>query len=766
MEETGTFSRGYIYHKAAEGIKDIDLGEFDEIIFAGFFYMGKAVMEVVRALYSKGRTTLVFQGDQKEWKSLEKAAETLGIKISPPPRGREAPGVSMYAVFDTHSAACMARDILKGIKEKNKTVIVLPDPANMLPVVAELGENFGDFNVSLGYPLKRGALCSLLELVMRAELSRKDKKYYSKDYLAALGHPLAKNLELGVKAAHTRILVHKVEEAILGRTETAASGSIFVGLDEIEKEDKIFASCAETLKGMGEEIDGGKIREALKDLHDKIFRIWEGIGSFSSLNQALSVFLDAAVSSSAIDKYKINLRVADRLYDMNEELGAVSFGHEKFETSEIFRIFAGLIEHEMIAFSGTPVKGFQVLGLFETRALNFDNVIILDANEGKLPHVSLNHPLIPNEVLRGLGVDEISKEEEIQRYIFKRLTGAAKEVHIIYEKETGKEKSRFVEEMVWQKEKAAGKIGCVPEKQASFLVNVEPRSLSVAKTAGVVESLKSGRYSASSVDTYLKCPLQFYFRYVLGLREKKELSDDLESNEIGTFIHEILEAAYGKFIGSRPVIDDEFIRELLARMHVKFDSEFKKRMKAESFLLEQVLEFRLKHFLDRDSGRKVEKILYLEGSFTRDLELSSGTFAFKYVVDRVDKMEDGSILILDYKTGRVDDKKPKNTASLCKMGMTRESIKENVRSFQLPLYYFFESAKYPGVPIDAALYSIRKPEGLKYLAQSKGVDIGRTMELCMKALGALMGEIIDPAAPFTPDKGRNCEYCPYKLMCR
>ena len=144
------------------------------------------------------------------------------------------------------------------------------------------------------------------------------------------------------------------------------------------------------------------------------------------------------------------------MYDIVDEIRQAVFSEEPFPVEDLFKIFSEKIEREIVAFSGSPLKGLQILGLFETRALNFKHVIVMDVNEGVLPHVNLYEPLIPREVMISLNLDRLEQEEEIQRYQFMRLISSAKTVHLVYQESRDKERSRFVEELIWDAEKKCG----------------------------------------------------------------------------------------------------------------------------------------------------------------------------------------------------------------------------------------------------------------------------------------------------------------------
>lgn len=783
LEKKNRYSRGYIYLAAARAVKEADFSEFDKIFFCGFFYMQKTERQMAKYLYDIGRADFLFQGDEDEWPVLKNIAHSFSFRIkggdkkystAENGRGKRAHAkkpysLSLYSAFDRHSQVCTVREILKKIKNLDSTVIVLPDSNSMIPLVSEIASLFGGFNVSLGYPLRRSSLYSLLEFIIQAQKTRKDKEYYAKDYIACLSQPLVKNLRILSDYGATRVLVHKIEEAILGIEDTPISGRMFVKLKDVESEPMLFELAAGALRQMDAEARPADLGRILAELHSILFAQWEAIGNFREFAASLGRLLDVLVRKSLMKEYGLNLKIAEKMFSIMDELQNAPFSGEEFSKEEIFKIFQDMLEHEAASFSGSPLKGLQILGPFETRSLSFENVIVMDVNESVLPKLSINEPLIPYDVSLNLGLKIIENEEEIQRYQFKRLISAAKNVFLVYEENPEKERSRFAEELIWDMQKEKNVLDALPIPQVNFSLNVLPSKTEIKKTKDMTDFFKNLTYSASSIDTYVRCPLQFYFKYCLGLEEKKEFPKDPEGREIGTFIHELLRDVFSRFVGKRPEIDTEFRGDFFDKFDKKFKDTFGKRMRSDSFLLEDVMRYRLERFLDYEEageGRNVEEILYLEKEFKKnELILPGGKFNFTYIVDRVDRLEGGSILILDYKTG-MDILKPQKADILERMELNRESIKDRIKSFQLPLYYYFERKKYEKAPLNAAIYSLRNLK-LTYLDDGKS-DINKVIEICMKGLDFVLHEILDGDKPFLPDKGeeKNCRLCPFFYMCR
>lgn len=768
VSQKNSFPQGYAYLLAAKAVEEVSFDEFDKIIFCGFFYMQKTELKLITHLYKIGKAILIFQGDEDRWPVLKDASRELSYSIKPAERREDAYSLNLYSAFDKHSQVCTVREILRKTKKPESTVIVLPDSASMIPLVSEIGSSVGDFNVSLGYPLRRSSLYSLFEFIVQAQKTKKAREYYAKDYLVALSQPLVKNLQILPSYSATRVLVHKVEEALLGMENTSISGYLFVKLKDVEKDTALFELAAKALKHMDIEVCPEELQNVLKELHSLLFTSWEEVNNFGDFAISLGNLLDVLLRKSFIKSYGLNLKIAERIYSIQDELQNASFSKEDFTKEDIFKIFQSMLENEMIAFTGSPLKGLQILGTLETRSLNFENVIIMDANESILPKLRVREPLIPRDIALNLGLQIMEKEEEIQRYNFTRLISAAKNVHVVYEENPEKEKSRFVEELIWQAEKKKNALNVIPVLQVNFSVNVMPSRREIKKTKEMIDFLKTFRYSASSIDTYVQCPLQFYYHYVLGLEEKEEFQEDPEGKEIGSFIHKLLEKTFRRFINKKPQIDKKFRMEFFEEFDKRFKGSFAKKMKSDSFLLESVMRRRLEQFLDFEETsdeRNVQEILYLEEKFSGKIEFTGNVFDFTYIVDRVDRLKDGSILILDYKTG-IETLKPQQTKKLEELELKRESIRDRIKSFQMPLYYHFEKKKYHKERLNAALYSLRSFK-LAYLHDEK-TDIERTMELCLKALDFILHEILDPKKTFAADrkKEHSCTYCSFFYLCR
>ncbi len=765
-------SRGLSYILAQESINEVSFDEFDSILFCNFFYLHKTEEAIMKALYEKGKASLFFQGDEREWSVLEKISKSFNSPIRPKNDRAPAYEVSIDCGFDLHSEVCLIRERLKTIDKPEDTVIVVPDPGALIPLLSEIAPLVNDFNVSMGYPVTRSSLYSLFEDLFKAQETKKGASYYTKDYLRLLSHPIIKNLSFLGESSMTRVLVHKIEEVMTGIEETSLGGSLFIELKDLEEEEALFEAAYDICKRMDIKAATADLKAAVKELHRILFTSWEDIGNFYEFGLIMEEFLSLLLNKSSLDKYPLNLKIIDRIFSIIDEFRNSSFNKEAFLKEEMFKIFRSKLENEMVSFTGSPLKGLQILGLLETRSLTFENVIVMDVNEAVLPKLKIYEPLIPREVMMGLGLNRLEKEEEIQRYQFMRLISSARKVFLFYQETEDKEKSRLIEELVWNKQKAIGELDVLPVRRAGFQMKVSPREIEAAKKPQTIAFLKEYRYSASSINTYLHCPLRFYYQYVLGLEEREDSLEEPESREMGTFIHSVLEEAFLKFVGKKPSIDDPFKEYFFDTLDKKFDVEFRRKMKSDAFLVMEVLKFRLGKFLDNEKKRDVRELVCVEKVFQDKIPLECGSFMFKSKIDRIDRLQDSSLLIIDYKTGAADIM-PRAKQSLEGFDMSRQSIKERVKSFQLPLYYYFVRQNQNKAVINAALYNLRNPRdpsGLKKLFDDDEPIEQREEAIgaYMKALSAIISEILDPDTGFQADRqdAYYCENCPFFYLCR
>lgn len=765
------FTRGLRYSLASDSIGSIPLDEFDGILFCGFFFLHDSEKQIFRTLSERGKAEFFFQGDMSEWPVLADIASFLKTRIEPDEDVRNATAVerfSLYAGFDSHSQASIVHGLIQeqSHNERKDTVVVLPEPETVIPLLSELSIENNDFNVSMGYPLARSALFSLFELMFLAQDSRRGSRYYARDYLHVLRHPIIKNLLIVTERTLTRAVIHKVEEVLLGIEETDISGSLFIDLHSIEELNdfgRLVCSSPEAGSATSEDVSS-----VISAIHTLVFYRWQDISSFRSFVRAMEGFIDGLILYKVFQKeYPLVVNIVERILALCETIKDSEYCQETFAPEDIYALFMQILRGEKVAFKGTPLRGMQILGRLETRSLRFKHVIMMDANEGIMPHMKTETPLIPRELLIALGLRRIQCSEEIERYQCMRLVRAADTVSFVYNGSGDQEKSRFIEQLMWQKQLSSGRLLTFPAQKARYRMQVLQSPKKVMKKEYVLSYLKNDFiFSASSINTYIDCPLKFYYQYVLRLKEKDDFLEEPDGAAIGTFIHELLESEFKPFIGNAPRIDDAFKRSFFEAFHTKFDAEFMRQMKSDSFSVREVMLYRLNQFLDFEAKRDVESVLGLETEYAGSLPLGAHSIRLVAKVDRIDRLPGNRILVLDYKTGSKVET-PAKIDSLQRLDISnRSDIKKWIRSFQLPLYLYFVMQAYPETSCDAALYQIKSLD-LTYLSKKvEEYPFDECMPIFFDALAAIMDELFDRERPFEPDHDAQCDFCTFKGMCQ
>jgi ATP-dependent helicase/nuclease subunit B len=763
LEKTGSATRGSLYLNVAARIEAYPASEFDEIIFAGFFYLHRTERAIIKSLLERERARCVFQGDEREGVVLAEVGRAFGEPLIPDEPIGASPDIFCHAGIDLHAEVAALREVLPGLSGPGRTVVVLPDATSMVPVLSGMEPHEGPVNVSMGYPLKRTVLATLFEDIARAQETRREGMYYAPDYLGVLEHPLIKNLACFADAAVLRTIVHRVEEMLIGRRVSDMNGRSFVRLADVIADRGLWAGLFET-EGIEE------ARRILGEWHDLLFGAWEEVATVAEFVERWGRLCRRLLKESPGFKHPLNMKALERVIEILESLDRVSFREERFEPEQLLGIMRELWRSETLAFSGDALEGLQVLGFMETRLLSFDNVLILDVNESILPRIKVHEPLIPRDVMVRLGIDRLEKEEEIQAYQFRRLIAGARSVHLFYRENEEVERSRFIEALIWEREEASGRLGALAIDRVHIPVHVRSEEVRIPKTQAHLEVLRALTFSATSVDTYLKCPVRFYHQYVLGLREADNLLDEPGAADIGRFIHELLEETFRPFVGARPKIDAKTIRRLLERCDEKFEEVFGRSMRPDAFLVREVLRVRLEHFMKAEAQREARaagEIVGLEVPLEGVIRVADRDVRFRAKVDRIEKAGPDGVIILDYKTGGVDPM-PRSSRSVAG-ALTRSALKETLRSVQLSLYARLVAEAQGVNVINAGLYSIREASVRWLFSERMGLEERRTArERCDRALEFLIAEIFDPRVDFIADMddARACDACPFFGMCR
>jgi len=453
------------------------------------------------------------------------------------------------------------------------------------------------------------------------------------------------------------------------------------------------------------------------------------------------------------------------------------------QVETVYKLLRQLVGSVRVPFEGEPLAGLQVMGMLETRLLDFDTVIIPSFNDDMLPRKQRNNSLIPYGIRKVFGLPTYEDSDAVFSYNFYRLLHRAKTVYLIYDSRNNKVKNSEISRFYYQLKY----LYQVPMKERTVAFEIESRKkvpLSVPKQGEVQEKLlqylnpnSNKMLSASSINDYINCPLKFYFGRVLGLSEQDEMSEMMEANTFGSIFHEVMQDIYKpykneiitKVLLSEIIKNDYKIESCLmsafAKHYFKRANE-KIEMTGYSLLMARIIKKYVLKTLHFDKQRAPFTFLEGEQNILTQISLPNGQKVnVKVIIDRVDE-KDGLVHIIDYKTGKVtkgltfDDMAELFTASpqrpkeimqtfLYSMIYTQQYKKEIC-----PNVYSFKQLK----DLPDISFSYQKEEILKYSTVAEEYE--RLLKSCLEKL-------FDKSVPFTQTEDvENCKYCPFIKICR
>jgi ATP-dependent helicase/nuclease subunit B len=760
LKEQRSFTRGYRYLRSLEEMDRAPFDEFDHMYFAGLFGLTGTEREIVRKLWDHGKADLVLEGDVEEWKILKDLLAYLGGEVHTLPChviGERT--IRFYSGFDTHAEALKAHQILQSDHGK-RTALVLPTSDSLLPVLTFAVDRVATrYNVSLGYPLSRTPVFDLIRAVLDAQSARRGGAHYpAQEYLAVVLHPFVKNMESEIDV---RILLRDIEERVTGQSpEKDGAGLPYVMLEEME------GSVAGRPRGS---------TEAIRLIHRLFLKGFEYATTPYECAVGLENMLDHVLSNTPVRSYVLSGEIFAEVFDRLGRIKDARFSREVFHEDRernkivLFDFVKEILRSATLPFDTHPVEPLEIIGVLESRNISFDTVIVLDVNEGTMPRPKKVDPLVPLGVYDKLGIPSPEYNEELYRYYFYRLINGAKNVHLIYIDSADAPRSRYMEQILWEEEKKRKQIGAIPVEKSLYRINLRPREglPLVEKTDSVSKLLMERQYSPSDIDTYLLCPLAFYYGRILKFEERRDISDDIDAMERGTIIHRILFRTFQPFLGLvlAPLRYDEVMRHLERAV----EDEFRHRVEnGEYYLFKQLTRYKLESFLQR-TLRDAERpcvLLDLEKDLKGSIDVHRKSVAFGGRVDRIDRYpEEEGYMVIDYKTGG-SKKYPRGLVARTRFDSI-EDLHSNVETLQLPIYvHLFQQLS--GVPLDHvnARLILLKNNDEELLFKERGEGKREEVQaLYVEGVRTVLKHILDPEQPFRPFDGEACDACAFTPLC-
>lgn len=782
---TKTTSRGFTYWSAASEIEKVNFNEFKEIYFCGHFALTTSEIEIVKHLIEKYSATFYTQMEENYPQLFKKVMDKLNAEPVFPEKQEELKRTfRYYSAPDIHMEVQKAGEcLLTKCETPSDTAVVLPDDSCLVPFLnCVLTRTTFDFNVTMGFPISRTTHYNLIESIITAQQNRTEDGYYARDYLNVILNPYLKNIGVNGNYRASQLLNNKIEELVIKRRitfvkpENIENGVITDGSDIYTETIKIL----ERAEAPDNSIQINGLNDFLHNvIHKHFFKNYENINTLNSFVNTLKESFLLIVNSEKSLSYPLSRDIFKKLFEYLETLTELTFADEEIDAKEIFQIVLKTLKQERIPFEGYPLKGLQILGLLETRNLQFKNVLFLNLNEGIVPAIDKYDPFLSIPLRKDLNLPTHIENEEIYRYHFKRLINGCKNAHIFYIQNDESIRSRFVEELIWEQQKKERKLEEMDTEEIVIDTVITPfSSPEVRKDSLTLEKIHKkiteDGLSPTAIDRYMNCPLSFYYYYVLGLEEKESLIQEINAKDIGSLVHKILEKFFTLFRGKSVTINEKIHKKELDNIiEHTFTEFFTYGNKGELYLLKKIVQFRLDKFFYKllKTYNSPLKILKTEEKLSAKFQVNENiNVKLTGNIDRIEKRDDNYVII-DYKTGEVDSIKfsSKRLLEIAKP-LNREEAKKFIKSFQIPVYLYLlsnDTGEKDWNKLNAIIYDIKENEE-KTLFSNKD-DASELMErIILPTLRNIVSEIIKPDVPFFKDNSREkgCIFCPFPALCR
>jgi hypothetical protein len=699
--EKGIGYQGLIYREAVRNLNHFsDTKKDKNYIFAGFNALNQAEEKIVQHLLSLDKAKIYWDIDeiflrdkyhdtglfqrrfQSEWPYYKtNPYEWITTDY------QQEKNIQVIGTPKSIGQAKIVGDIIEKYSNDNNgqlqnVAVVLGEESLLLPILYSLPANVDALNITMGFSSKNNPAQLLMAKLFKMHtnaLSRNAKSYvlYYKDILDILTHPL---MEPYVNASE---LVSRINQ----------NNYTFI----LQK--KIL-----------------ELHPNGNELFQLLFQKWDTNSVTVLENLSRILLLIKSNLSRDNEEEKITNAFVYSIFKVINQLISYFSSHENIDNIDtLYAIYKQVIDVAEVSFEGEPLNGLQIMGVLESRVLDFETVIITSVNEGKFPAGKSMNSFIPYDVKRELGLPTFKEKDAIYTYHFYHLLQRAKNVYLLYNSDSegldAGEKSRFITQLEVEKQ---------PKHNLSFQIynadvpNIASQPILVPKSESVMQRLKEiaeKGFSPSSLTAYIRNPIQFYFQRILRISESDEVEENIAINTLGTIIHGALEELFKPLIG-KILIENDIkicIKNIDEEVLIQFKKEYKEGdiKKGRNLLAYEVAKRNVLNFLKTEleaiqKGDQIQ-IIALESKLERILEHPNLPFPVK-IAGNVDRIENrnGRIRIIDYKTGKVE----KTSVTLKTWKGLTEDIK-NDKIIQILAYAFMYEPQSNGLEMEAGIISFK-----------------------------------------------------------
>jgi hypothetical protein len=630
--------------------------------------------------------------------------------------------------------------------ELSRTVVVLPDESMLLPLMHSMSDELKDINVTMGFPLRHTPLFSLIDLIIEMQLKRRGQSFSHREVSAILGHPY--------------VLALEGENALNAQQEIINKNRVFVQITDLQ--------------------DGGHI-------FSMVFAVIEP-------EKATDYLLDIIrfLGASFTDKRTFDREYAYHFHQQVSRLHTVLKGSAKSPDWRGFqKLWRQVVLSLRVPFYGEPLRGLQIMGMLETRNLDFDHVFFMSANEGMLPASNRQGSYVPHAIRKAYGLPTFEQQDATYAYLFYRLLQRSERVSFYYNTEPdivgNGELSRFVQQILIE-----SKLD-INRKVLHNEVHVRAANkFEIAKSPLVLSQLEKyikedpnsnypQRLTPSSLNEYVECSLRFYLRHIAKLTEADEVEEDVDARTFGNILHNVAHWFYEDLLkrGTAVVSEadlmdtDERVSKLIDRAfrelhHMEPDTPVV--YEGQRVVVKAVAKTFIDKILEKDKEYAPFEIRMLEEPFSEFITLRDGRkVRIGGKIDRAD-WKDGTVRLIDYKTGK-DDLNFESIAALFthNQGRNKAAFQTILYAFVYQLHHSKDNDKLkPGLMNRKNLFgNFEFGHKMGFGSRSTLEDVRPLLLEFGSELHALVEELFDPSIPFRQTTElKSCQWCAYKSFCR
>ena len=606
-------------------------------------------------------------------------------------------------------------------KSLNNTAVVLGDEKLLTPLLNSIPNKTEDLNITMGLPIKLSSTASLFDNLLKLHSENK-KSFYYKNVISILSHelitPLLNTSEGDIcKIIHTNNIVYSNLNTLI------------------------------------------KINKSNREILELLLSNWDNTNN--AINNCIKViYRIKEYFDNNRDEKKITF---EYLYHFNKLFNKLKLLQSSYEhinsVGTLHSLYREIIKNEKVPFSGEPLKGLQVMGILESRVLDFETVIISSLNEGILPTGNKSSTFIPFDVRIQHNLPIYKDKDTIYSYHFYRLLQRAKNIYLLYNTEpdviNGGEMSRFIRQLEIENIHKVNHQILVPKTPI-----IKKKLIEIDKNSNILKKLdeieKKG-LTASMLINYIRNPISFYYQTILEIPDENQMEETIAYNTIGSVIHNTLEELYKPLENKK--LNEKHIKQMQKEKDNIVDKYFQEKFslgnlsKGKNLIIVEIAKKYIDNFLKKElkdiNEGNVIKILSIEKKFETTINLSSELKNIKIrgKIDRIDCVN-GITRVIDYKTGGQIKQSDLNIKEYNKIF----EDKQYTNIFQLFFYTLaIEREKKYNLPVENGIISFRNlsngPLKTKFIDKSTLVNAEK-LENYKKGLERLITEILDKNTSF------------------